>query len=200
MGPTDFLAIVATALNQAGVRYLVSGSMASMIYGELRTTHGIDIVLSIGRRDVPLIVAAFPESDWYCDEPMIRDAIERLAMFNVVHHHSRFKVDFIVVDEDGFNASRFDRRRQIDLRGVKVWVSSPEDVILRKLMSFREGQSDKHLRDIASMFKVSGEQFDRPYLDHWALRLGVLELWNYIVARVEGREQGGGGAERVRGC
>ena len=63
-------------------------------------------------------------------------------------------------------------------------------MILKKLTYFREGRSDKHLRDIASIFKVSGELLDRAYAEHWAMRLGVSELWRYVVARAEGREPG----------
>jgi hypothetical protein len=34
------------------------------------------------------------------------------------------------------------------------------------------------------MIKVSGETFDREYLERWAVALGVVEEWNRIKARV----------------
>lgn len=74
--------------------------------------------------------------------------------------------------------------------GVPVWVAAPEDVILKKLVYFREGGSDKHLRDIASILKVSGSPLDRSYTEHWAMRLGVSELWRRVVASADGREPG----------
>lgn len=162
--------------------------MAAMLFGDQRKTDDVDIVISADYRDVPKICAEFPASDWYCDELMIRDAVQNLRMCNIVHSQSRFKADLIAVDEDGFDASRFSRRLQIVQRGINVWVSSPEDIILKKLLSYREGQSDKHMRDIASIFKVSGDSLDRAYAEHWAMRLGVSDLWRLVTARASGHQ------------
>jgi hypothetical protein len=46
------------------------------------------------------------------------------------------------------------------------------------------GESDKHLRDIASMLKVSGDQIDRTYIADWAAELGVSAIWTEICARM----------------
>jgi predicted nucleotidyltransferase len=159
--------------------------MAAMLFGEQRNTDDVDIVISADYRDVSKICAEFPESDWYCDELMIRDAVQNLRMCNIVHNKSKFKADLIAVDEDGFDASRFSRRIEVVQRGIKVWVAAPEDVILKKLVSYREGQSDKHMRDIASIFKVSSDSIDRAYAEHWAMRLGVSDLWRKALSSAE---------------
>jgi len=38
----DLIELFARPLNQAGIRYFVSGSVAAMLYGEPRVTHDID--------------------------------------------------------------------------------------------------------------------------------------------------------------
>lgn len=52
------------------------------------------------------------------------------------------------------------------------------------MLYYREGQSDKHLRDIAGMLKVSGDIIDRDYVTKWAQELDVLDIWQAILRRV----------------
>lgn len=191
MGPRDLLAIAAKRLDDADIRYFVSGSMASSFYGEYRPTHDVDIVLSISPRGVPVLVEAFSTPEFHIEPETARRAVENLDQFNVLVPRHSLKIDFIIVDEDRFDASRFSRRRRIEFApGQSVWLASPEDVILKKLLYYKEGRSDKHLRDIAGMFLVSNDKIDRQYTEHWAMCLGVSELWRYVIDRVEGREPG----------
>jgi len=48
------------------------------------------------------------------------------------------------------------RRKLRILPDRDVFVARPEDVILSKMQYYREGGSEKHLRDITGMLKVSG--------------------------------------------
>jgi hypothetical protein len=50
-------------------------------------------------------------------------------------------------------------------------------VIVRKLEYFREGGSEKHLRDIRSMLSVSRDQIERGALEEWIGRHGVEAQW-----------------------
>lgn len=65
-------------------------------------------------------------------------------------------------------------------KDYEVTFASPEDVILKKMEYYREGGSDKHLRDIAGILKISGAQIDRAYIEDWASRLGVSEIWRQV--------------------
>jgi hypothetical protein len=57
------------------------------------------------------------------------------------------KVDLIVVPDTPFNRSRFARARPIPVQpGFAPLFSSPEDVILKKMDSYREGGSEKEGR------------------------------------------------------
>jgi hypothetical protein len=185
LDPFVLLQYVASALGGAGIKYFVTGSMASMFYGEPRTTQDIDVVVELGFRDVDRIAAAFPEPEFFVQPESIRHAAATLGQFNVVQVTTALKIDFMCAEDDGYNASRFSRARRVTLdTGVEVVMSAPEDVILKKLEFYRLGGSDKHLRDIASMMKISGETFDRAYLDHWALRLGVQDEWGTMKQRL----------------
>jgi len=65
-----------------------------------------------------------------------------------------------------------------------VSVAPVEYVILRKLEYFREGGSEKHVRDIRGMLEVSGAQIDRPLLEQWISRLGLAAEWTRVLASV----------------
>ena len=49
---------------------------------------------------------------------------------------------------------------------------------------YREGGSDKHLRDIAGTLKISGSKIDRAYITQWAEKLGLAEIWEALQQRV----------------
>jgi len=57
-----------------------------------------------------------------------------------------------------------------------------------KLWYYREGRSEKHLRDIAAMLQVSGDQIDTAYVDHWAAQLDLSEEWQAVLGRLRQRE------------
>jgi hypothetical protein len=48
---------------------------------------------------------------------------------------------------------------------------------------YRDGGSEKHLRDITGVLKISGDELDRGYLDEWAERLGVADVWRAVLER-----------------
>ena len=77
------------------------------------------------------------------------------------------------------------RRRGMDMAGEPVRLAPPEYVILRKLEYFREGGSEKHLRDIAGMLRVSGDSVDRAAVEEWSRRLGVMTEWEAAQKRAE---------------
>jgi putative heme degradation protein len=52
------------------------------------------------------------------------------------------------------------------------------------LWYYREGGSEKHLRDIAAMLQVSGNEIDQEYVNHWAQQLGLVEEWRDILNRL----------------
>ena len=68
----------------------------------------------------------------------------------------------------------------------QVFVAAPEDVIIAKLWYYQEGGSEKHLRDIASMFRISGDQIDKQYITHWVDQLGVKNEWQAVLDRLAG--------------
>ena len=65
MQEADLLNLFAIPLSESGINFLVSGSMASMLYGEPRVTHDIDLIVLLRRPDIPRLPALFPSANFY---------------------------------------------------------------------------------------------------------------------------------------
>lgn len=181
MEPSDLVAAAATILDRLGIEYLITGSMASIVYGEPRFTNDVDIAIRATPDQAAGLAQAFPEPDFYASPDAARDAATRHTQFNVIHPASGFKIDFMVPKDDDFNRSRFTRGRAIPVTvDSSAMYASPEDVIVRKLKYFKLGGSDKHLRDIRGIIKTSSGCIDLGYITAWASREDVSEIWNQI--------------------
>lgn len=181
----ELLYMVVRTFTRLGVPYLVTGSVASMAYGEPRLTNDIDIVAGIRDEHIPDLLAAFPADDFYLSEEAIKEAIQRQSQFNIIHPTSGLKVDVIIRKETPFDRSRFARARVIrPAEPYEASFAAAEDVIIKKMEYYREGGSEKHLRDITGMLKVSPQEIDEAYIAEWAERLGLLPIWEMIKRRM----------------
>ena len=184
----DLLRHVVEVLEEQAVTYLLVGSLASGVYGEPRLTHDIDVVVELQPDQVARLCEAFPPPEYYVSEKAAREAVAGTGQFNVIHPASGNKVDFIIARRDAWGQSQIRRRRREQiLPGRPGYTAAPEDVILGKLWYYQEGGSDKHLRDIAAMLQVSGNEIDTAYVDEWARQLGFAEVWRTVLNRVRER-------------
>jgi hypothetical protein len=137
-------------------------------------------------RDVGEFCRRFSQRGLYVSEDAARQAVLDRTQFNLIDPESGVKVDVIVPESNAFNESRFARARRVRATGeIVAWFSSPEDAIIKKMEYYREGGSEKHLRDIASVLTTSRDQIDMAYIDRWAGQLGLDDLWNTIKARMK---------------
>ncbi len=180
----DFLQKIVEVLEELEIPYVVTGSVASMAYGEPRLTNDIDIVAEIAEQQTQKIAAAFPADEFYLNEEAIREAIIHRTQFNIIHPGSGLKVDIILKQDTPFDNSRFERARRIHpAESYQASFAAPEDVIIKKMEYYKKGESDKHLRDITGILKISGEELDREYIAGWAQNLGLSEIWEAIVKK-----------------
>jgi hypothetical protein len=186
MEPYELLQFMAKLLEASKIPYLVTGSMASMAYGEPRLTNDIDIVAAMEEEHVREFVKAFDPEKYYVSAEMIRNAIARSGQFNIIHSDTGLKVDVMIKEKTPFDESRFKRTQRINITDtIQVSFASPEDVIIKKMEFFKAGGSEKHIRDITGMLKVSGAEIDRKYISSWAAQLGLTKIWETILKRLE---------------
>jgi len=184
MEQSELLRHASDVCENLGLAYLVTGSTATIAYGEPRFTNDIDIVVDLLLDKVAAFCAGFPSDQFYCSESAVREAVGRQEQFNVLHPASGLKIDFIVMTNSEFDQSRRQRSRRLGvLPGREVAFASPEDVIIKKMAFYLEGGSEKHLRDIAGVLRIQGEAIDRAYISLWTSKLGLDDVWRQILER-----------------
>jgi hypothetical protein len=180
----DLLKLFAVPLEAAKIEYVITGSVASILYAEPRLTHDIDMVVHLNMQDARRIPVIFPKGEYYCppEETMLAE-IKRpgRAQFNVIHHDSGFKADFFLHGDDPLHTWAFSNKRRMPIDDeYAVWVAPPEYVVIRKLEYFAEGGSDKHLHDIKSIMAVMKDGLDLRFIEMQVSELGLTEVWERI--------------------
>lgn len=170
------------ALEQEGVEYVLTGSLASTIWGKPRATYDVDVVVNIAAGDIDKLLRAFPAPDWYLDRESIVEALRTGGEFNAIHGATGTKIDFWTKSRSARDASRFRRRCRASFAGIECWTLSPEDAILAKLEWLRAAPSERQRGDVAGVIAVQADQLDREYLRQWADTLGVRDLLEEALA------------------
>lgn len=183
MPELDLLEIFVARLDEIGVSYLVTGSVAATLYGEPRATHDIDLVVDLSDAGRDALPGAFPAAEFYLpprEVVLLESQREGRGHFNIIHHASGLKADLFLVGDDALHAWAFRNARHYTVGKLEVRVAPPEYVIVRKLEFFREGGSPKHLRDIRSMLTLSSELIDMPTLERWLGERGLTAVWAQV--------------------
>ena len=178
--PLEVTFKVTDLFEKLGVPYLIGGSLASALYGMVRTTQDADVVAEMRQEHLSSFVSAL-QDEFYVDAKMIDEAIKRHSSFNIIHLETMFKVDVFVPRPRPFLQSQLARaQRQVFIFGVEVSAkfASPEDTILSKMEWYRSGGevSDRQWRDILGVMKTCSGELDLTYLKKWAGELQVSDL------------------------
>jgi len=186
MEQSGLLKHLISVFESLGINYFVTGSIASMFYGEPRFTNDIDVVAEIREEHITGLLKLFPADEFYISESAIRSAVKHYNQFNIIHPSSGLKIDVMICKKDPFNLSRFERIKRISpIEDKQANFASPEDVIIMKMIYYKEGASEKHLRDITGMLKISGDIIDRKYIESWVDKLGLEDIWRSILEKLK---------------
>ena len=182
MSQQELLRAVVRVLDDIGVEYMVTGSVASSLHGEPRATHDIDLVVAMSHAAVKPLTEAFPPPDFYLDDQAMHSAVDAGSMFNLIVISDGDKVNFWMLTDEPFDRSRFSRKHREEVFGMSLQVPSPEDTILAKLKWAKAaGGSEKQLLDALRVFELQSAVIDRAYLDRWVAELSVDGLWQRIL-------------------
>lgn len=180
----EFLILMIDALTCANVDYMIGGAVATWAWGEPRSTQDLDLVVNIPLDAVNSLSNELKVRDMLVPPEIILDAmIEDRAdiPINAIHLYSGLKADLYPLRSgDELRQAAFKRRREIDFGKPigKVYVHSPEDLIIYKLVYFSIREQPKHIRDIAAILQAQKSQLDLEYIAKWVDRLGLTPIWN----------------------
>jgi hypothetical protein len=183
MPEVDLVLLFVRPLQQAGFRYIITGSVAAMYYGEPRLTLDVDLVVFLNNKDIVKLAGIFPSDEFYLPPTEIIEAETRRETrghFNILHLGTGYKADLYPTGRDELEAWAFRNKRQVLLDGLLVTFAPPEYVIIRKLEYYREGSSEKHLRDSRSILAMSRDEIDHVALQDWVKRRGLQAEWRLV--------------------
>lgn len=174
----DVLKTVVTALDGAGVPYMITGSLASSYHGEPRATLDVDIVIDPSHSGLERLVEAVLLAGFYVDRDVARGALAERSQFNAIGSDAS-KVDFIIRKDRAFSVEEFARREPADLLGTAGFVTTAEDLVLAKLEWANATGSERQLRDVAGIVAVR-HSLDEDYIERWASALGTHDAWHRV--------------------
>lgn len=160
---SGLLAKIGAELDRSGIRYMVIGGQAVLVFGEPRLTRDIDITLDADIDRLPEVVAA----------------VERLGLRPLVSPAEFVAETMVLPCEDGASGVRVDlvfsntpfereamgRTRSMPIEGVQVRFASPEDLVILKVIAGRP----RDLEDVKSVL-VKQPELDRSLVRRWLER------------------------------
>jgi hypothetical protein len=171
---------VSRILEKLNIPYLTGGSIASSILGIPRATQDIDVVIDLPLAKFKDFVKAM-QPGFYIDSDRVSQAVQRRSSFNAIHFETVQKIDFFIQGDGDYAKEEMSRRLKMvveEFSKQTIFIASPEDIILQKLVWYKMGSriSERQWSDVLGVIKVQGDRLDRVYLTRWAKELKVPDL------------------------
>ncbi|HVI09668.1 MAG TPA: hypothetical protein VND65_15370 [Candidatus Binatia bacterium] len=176
----EVLRRITSALDDAGIAYMLTGSFASVYYGSPRSTQDIDIVISAGAQELQDFLARLPGEDYYAEPAAALEAHRNESLFNVIDIKTGWKIDLIIRKSRAFSRGEFSRRLKVDYQGTSLFIATAEDLIVAKLEWAKLGESERQISDAAAILQLRGSLLDRAYIEKWVDGLGLIEQWKRL--------------------
>lgn len=173
----EFLRKLAFALERAGVPYMLTGSLASSMYGVPRATNDIDFVIAPSPNQLRELLQFLKRLGLFVQDEQALSALQNGTMFNVIDFQNSWKVDFIIRQVRDFSLTEFARRTTHEVDGIRIAFASPEDVIIAKLEWAQTSHSERQIDDAAGILRLQREKLDMPYIEKWVELLHLNKQW-----------------------
>lgn len=169
------------------IPYYITGGVAAIAYGEVRTTRDLDIVISVIPEYLSPLISELEKAGFYVAG--VDDVISgRMQTLQITHIQTISRADLMIAEDSELERRKLERRQQYQIpTGAIVFLASPEDLILNKLSWRKFNSSQKQWRDVLGILKVQGDSLDKVYLYNQAESVGLIEDLNraFIEAGLE---------------
>lgn len=170
----ETLSAVAQALEEEGVEYAVTGSIASSYHSEPYSSVDVDLIVDASVEQARHIAQRLSPR-FYAPDDMLAEAARKRSFVNVVDNRTSLKADLSFIEQGGYLEQALGRR----VRG-RIGSTTPEfsfvtaeDVILMKLLWRKNTRSAKQWENALGVARVKGARMDWRYLFDQAEKLGV---------------------------
>lgn len=174
MDVQDALFSLVDTLDAAGIDYAVMGGLAVRVYALPRPTQDVDVTVSIEpERSIELLElveqAGFEVPETY--QKGWTDQVAKMPLVKVGRDIGAHRIDIdIFLTASKFQESLMHRRKKISLENRDIWLVSPEDLLLLKLIANRP----RDRIDVQDLLFTLGD-LETEYLDTWSESLGVTQ-------------------------
>ncbi len=171
---------------KAGIDYMIGGSVAVWPWGEPRSTQDIDIVIHLGIEQINALSKELEKIDIFLPPDIIMENLYETRIdlpLNAIHGMSGYKAEmFLLREDDELRVAAFQRQVKVDF-GTEigdVFIHSPEDLIIYKMLYYSLSKQTKHIRDIGSIIKTRGDELDYEYIQKWVIKKQLTAIWQEI--------------------
>ena len=143
--------------------YLLYGGLAAGLWGEPRYTEDVDFVLFVAERHAYRFLRVAAKHGFAVDEDLAIQQIQVSGWARLPFGESKspWHLDLTLGDSP-FDKSALARRKPVELFDRKLWVASPEDLLIYKLVAWR----DRDVMDVNAIVKRQ-KSLDHAYLKKW---------------------------------
>lgn len=178
-----FLSLVVSELEGAGIRFMITGSLAASYHGAPRATQDVDLVVEPDEASLLELARRLRDVGLYASDADVREAVETRGQFNAIDPATGWKADFVVRKSREFSSTEFDRRLPLNFLGLEMSMVTAEDLVIAKLEWAKLGDSERQLQAVADIVAIQGERLDRDYLGTWIGRLHLEDQWEKVDAK-----------------
>ncbi|MDA0832616.1 MAG: hypothetical protein O2955_18995 [Planctomycetota bacterium] len=179
---------MADTFERMGISYAVIEGIAVRAYGIPRPTYDVDFILSVSREGFSDVFDAIEEQEFSVPEVYRTGRVDQVAEMPLVKIRFYLKdrgVDAdIFLAETPFQQEILTRRQRAETMDGTLWLASPEDIVLLKLLANRT----RDRSDVQDILFTQG-QLDDAYMKKWAAEPGVLPLLEKTLADSRASEE-----------
>lgn len=152
------------------------GGLAVRALAIPRPTNDVDLTIVCSEERLPALLRSWESESIQVPEIYLTGWLDRVAEMPLVKLKIQISLEHsvdldIFLCETEFQRSLVSRRIKAEIDDRRnVWIVSPEDLVLLKLVANRP----RDLLDVADVLFVQG-QLDESYMSLWANRLGIPE-------------------------
>lgn len=184
MNSEDAVSTVIQALDAIGMPHMLTGSLASNLYGVPRSSDDADLVLQTLEFDFASLrkelgpgLRIDPQLSFESITGTYRYIIKKLE-------GEPFKIELFFLSKDPHDRIRFERRKPTSFDGHATCVAAPEDVVITKLRWSQLGKRSKDVEDVRNVLAVQGNNLDWPYIEKWCEQHGTRGLLDQLRANI----------------
>lgn len=149
-------------LEKERIPHFLLGGLAVGVVGEPRFTYDVDFDIFVSRQAAAHVLNKFAAADFRIDLKKATADVARFGSFRI--HYDTVPIDCILASTALEQSALKRARKKTVFPGCKVYVPSPEDLILLKIIPGRP----KDVMDAESIVARHGTRLDRKYLERWA--------------------------------